>query len=131
MLAPLAGVVVATLGHTWAFWIRAAGYLMSALALRGLRLPAVQAEEFRKRYASARNGLVAIAGHRLLRGLAVAQFLAALSAGATGARLSCRPTSTCLWAPRSPVSAPSTTRGAALLLAAAAAGWAGLRSTDT
>ena len=88
VLAPLAGVVVATLGYTWAFWINAASYLLSAVVLRGLRLPTAPAEVSRKPwYDSAREGIVAITGSRLLRGLAVAQFLAALSAGATGALL--------------------------------------------
>ena len=88
VLAPLAGVVVATLGYSWAFWINAASYLLSALVLRGLRPPTAPADVSRKPwYASARDGITAITGHRLLRALAVAQLLAALSAGATGALL--------------------------------------------
>ena len=88
VLAPLAGVVVATMGYTWAFWINAASYLLSALVLCRLELPTAPAEVSRQPwYASARDGIAAITGHRLLRGLAVAQFLAALSAGATGALL--------------------------------------------
>jgi MFS family permease len=43
VLAPLAGVVVATLGYTEAFWINAASYLLSALALRRLTVPAAAA----------------------------------------------------------------------------------------
>ncbi len=43
VLAPLAGVVVATLGYTWAFWTNAASYLLSAVVLRGLRLPTAPA----------------------------------------------------------------------------------------
>ncbi len=40
VLAPLAGVVVAAFGYTWAFWINAASYLASAAVLRRLSLPA-------------------------------------------------------------------------------------------
>jgi MFS family permease len=88
VLAPLAGVVVATLGYTWAFWINAASYLVSALVLRRLRPPGRPAPVSRQSwYAQVRDGVAAIAGHRLLRALAAAQFLAALSAGATGALL--------------------------------------------
>jgi predicted MFS family arabinose efflux permease len=88
VLAPLAGVVVATLGYTWAFWINAASYLVSALVLRGLRAPGRPASVTRQsRYGQVRDGVAAITGHRLLRALAAAQFLAALSAGATGALL--------------------------------------------
>jgi hypothetical protein len=39
VVAPLAGVVVTTLGYTWAFWINAVSYLVSALVLRRLRSP--------------------------------------------------------------------------------------------
>lgn len=99
-LAPLAGVVVAAFGYSWAFWINAASYLVSALVLSRLRdpdpgtpgdaLPAVAA-----RAADAgsswsrdvREGLALLAGSGLLRPLAAAQFVAALSAGATGALL--------------------------------------------
>lgn len=40
VLAPLAGIVVASIGYTRAFWINAASYLLSAVALRRLTLPA-------------------------------------------------------------------------------------------
>lgn len=99
-LAPLAGVVVAAFGYSSAFWINAASYLLSALVLSRLRdpdpgapgdpLPAVAT-----RAAAAgsswsrdvREGLAVLAGSGLLRSLAAAQFVAALSAGATGALL--------------------------------------------
>ena len=88
VLAPLAGIVVATLGYTWAFWINAASYLLSALALGRLQVPSSPAPVNRPPwYAQAREGFATITGHRLLRALAAAQFLAALSAGATGALL--------------------------------------------
>jgi len=88
VLAPLAGVVVAGFGYTWAFWINGASYLASAAVLRGLTLPSAPVSTGRiPWYSQAREGIAAVAGHRLLRGLAAAQFLAALSAGATGALL--------------------------------------------
>lgn len=88
VLAPLAGVVVAALGYTEAFWINAASYLLSALALRRLTVPAAAAPtRGASWYSQAREGIAAMAGHPLLRALATAQFLAALSAGATGALL--------------------------------------------
>lgn len=87
-LAPLAGLVVALTGFTWAFWLNGVSYLASALTLRRLAVPAPPA---RARpapwYRDARDGLAVLTGHRLLRALAVAQLLAALSAGATGALL--------------------------------------------
>lgn len=88
VLALLAGVVVAGLGFGWAFWVNAASYLLSASVLRRLALPAVPAPgERRSWYSQAGRGIAAIAGHPLLRALAAGQFLAALSAGATGALL--------------------------------------------
>lgn len=88
VLAPLAGVVVAAFGYTTAFWINAASYLLSAAVLRRLTLPAAPASTARAPwYTQAREGISAVTNHRLLRALAAAQFLAALSAGATGALL--------------------------------------------
>ncbi|MCY7341098.1 MAG: MFS transporter [Pseudonocardia sp.] len=88
VLAPIAGIVVVSFGYTWAFWINAASYLLSALALRRLTVPAAPAATMRASwYADAAAGIAAVAGHRLLRALAAGQFLAALSAGATGALL--------------------------------------------
>ncbi|MDP9428423.1 MAG: MFS transporter [Actinomycetota bacterium] len=88
VLAPLAGVVVAALGYTWAFWINAASYLVSALVLGRLRVPTGSTPVSRRPwYAQAREGIEAITGHRVLRALAGAQLLGALSAGATGALL--------------------------------------------
>ncbi|SDY05190.1 Predicted arabinose efflux permease, MFS family [Modestobacter sp. DSM 44400] len=88
VLAPLAGVVVAAFGFSWAFWVNAASYLLSALVLRRLALPAAPAPGERGSwYHQAREGMSAITGHPLLRALAAGQFLAALSAGATGALL--------------------------------------------
>ncbi|MEO9249333.1 MFS transporter [Citricoccus nitrophenolicus] len=88
VLAPLAGVVVGVFGYDWAFWINAASYLASAAALLRLKVPAHPARAKRSTwYRDAREGLSELAGHRLLRALATTQFLAALSAGATGALL--------------------------------------------
>jgi len=87
-LAPLAGLVVAASGYTWAFWINAASYLVSALVLRRLALPPAPEPTARTPwYVAAREGIAAIGRHRLLRALAAGQFLAALSSGATGALL--------------------------------------------
>ena len=87
-LAPLAGVVVVTFGYTQAFWVNAASYLISAVVLRRLTPPAAPAQTGRASwYPQIREGIAAITGNRLLRALAAGQFLAALSAGATGALL--------------------------------------------
>lgn len=88
VLAPLAGIVVATSGYDWAFWINAASYLASAAALLALEIPAPPAATKRSSwYRDAREGFSELAAHPLLRALATVQFLAALSAGATGALL--------------------------------------------
>ncbi len=88
VLAPLAGVVVAAFGYAAAFWVNAASYLASAAVLRRLVLPAVPAPIARAPwYFQVREGIAAVAGHRLLRALAAGQLLGALSAGATGALL--------------------------------------------
>jgi MFS family permease len=89
-LAPLAGLIVVSFGYSWAFWLNALSYLVSAAVLRRLAVPARVSGEGMGQSpwrAAAREGLAAVAGDRLLRGLAAGQFLAALSAGATGALL--------------------------------------------
>jgi MFS family permease len=87
-IAPLAGLLVTTVGYEAAFGLNAASYAVSALVLRGLRLP-VEAQHIERRrlLAEAREGVAVLVGHRLLRALAVGQALAALSAGATSALL--------------------------------------------
>ncbi len=88
VLAPLAGIVVATYGYAWAFWLNAASYLVSAVALRRLHLRATPASTTSASwYLDARAGIAVLARHQLLRALAAAQLLAALSAGATSALL--------------------------------------------
>ncbi|WP_232797300.1 MFS transporter [Blastococcus atacamensis] len=87
-LAPLAGLLVVQAGYGPAFAINAASYALSALVLRGLRVPA-QPERLGRRHllADAREGVRVLVQHRLLRALATGQLLAALSAGATSALL--------------------------------------------
>lgn len=88
VLAPLAGVLVVTLGYGPAFLINAASYAVSAVVLRGLRAPGNPDSPQRRRLLSeAREGVVVVIRLRLLRALAVGQLLAALSAGATSALL--------------------------------------------
>ncbi|MDQ3615539.1 MAG: MFS transporter [Actinomycetota bacterium] len=88
VLAPLAGLLVTVFGYGPAFGINAASYLASALVLRGLRVPGTPEKVQRRRlWAEARHGVAVLVRHRLLRALAVGQFLAALSAGATSALL--------------------------------------------
>lgn len=88
VLAPLAGLLTATAGYTWAFGANAASFAVSALVLRGLRAGEsprpVRAVPL---WAQVREALHLMGHDRLLRALAVAQALAALSAGATSALL--------------------------------------------
>jgi MFS family permease len=87
-LAPLAGLVVVTLGFGWGFALNALSYLLSALFLRGLRVPAGLAPLARRRLLhDAAEGARVLVRDPLLRALAVTQLLAALSAGATSALL--------------------------------------------
>lgn len=88
VVAPLAGLLVATVGYGAAFGLNAASFAVSAALLSGLRA----AEQPRpvatgRMWAEARRGFGFVAADRLLRALAVAQALAALSAGATSALL--------------------------------------------
>lgn len=88
VLAPLAGLLVVSLGYGQAFSINAASYAVSAVILAGLRVPDVPEKVQRQPlWAEARDGIVVVVQHRLLRALAVGQLLAALSAGATSALL--------------------------------------------
>lgn len=93
VLAPLAGLVVVSFGYQWAFWINAASYVCSAIALH--RLPpatrstptGIATDQPRRWYADALRGFAILVGDRHMRALLAAQFLAALSAGATGGLL--------------------------------------------
>ena len=88
LLAPVAGLIAVTAGFGWAFAVNAASFACSALLLRGLRpgqplLPVVASSIFTQ----SRQALTLLRRDQLLRALAVAQALAALSAGATSALL--------------------------------------------
>lgn len=88
-LAPVAGVIAVAYGFTWAFWINAASYLVSAAVLSRLSLPRVPSPVTTRMswYADVREGVRTLTEDRLLRSLAAGQLLAALSAGATSALL--------------------------------------------
>lgn len=87
-LAPLAGLLVTSAGYGPAFALNAASYALSALVLRGLRVPAPAEHLTRRRLlADACHGVRVLTRNRLLRALATGQLLAALSAGATSALL--------------------------------------------
>jgi predicted MFS family arabinose efflux permease len=87
-LAPLAGVLVATLGVAPAFLLNAASFAASALLLSGLHLPGPPAATAAGSWlARMGEGARLMRSDRLLRLLAVVQLLAALSAGATSALL--------------------------------------------
>ncbi len=88
VLAPVAGILVTGVGYGPAFAINAASYGVSALVLRRLRVEGpVQRVERRHLLTEAREGATVLLRAGLLRALAVGQFLAALSAGATSALL--------------------------------------------
>lgn len=88
LLAPVAGLLATAAGFGWAFLVNAASFAASAMLLRGLRPgEAVRSVPTAGLWAQARQGWGLLVRDRLLRALAVAQALAALSAGATSALL--------------------------------------------
>lgn len=88
VLAPLAGLLVVTVGYGPAFTINAVSYALSALVLRRLHVAGpVEGVPRRRLLAEAREGVSVLMRHRMLRALAFGQLLAALSAGATSALL--------------------------------------------
>lgn len=88
LLASVAGLLTQTAGYGWAFATNAASFAASALLLRGLRTAEVPwPVPVTSIWAQAREALRLVGRDRLLRALAVAQALAALSAGATSALL--------------------------------------------
>ncbi|GAA2028473.1 MFS transporter [Terrabacter terrae] len=87
VLAPVAGLLVVSVGYWPAFTVNAISYAVSALVLRGLDVRSPALVERRRLLAEAREGVRVLLGHRLLRALAAGQFLASLSAGATSALL--------------------------------------------
>ena len=88
LVAPVAAFIATRVGFGAAFAVNAVSFAISALVLSGLREPerAVPVS-VTSPFAHAREGLAALAALPLLRALAVGQFLAALSAGATSALL--------------------------------------------
>lgn len=88
LLAPAAGYVATAAGFGWAFAANAASFGLSALVLRGLRTDkAPRPVTTAGVWAPGVEALRLLGRDRLLRALAVAQALAALSAGATSALL--------------------------------------------
>ena len=88
LLAPAAGLVATTAGFGWAFAANAASFGLSALLLRGLRTrEAPRTVTTASIWTQGREALSLLTRDRLLRALALAQALAALSAGATSALL--------------------------------------------
>lgn len=88
LLAPLAGLLVAMAGYGWAFAANVASFAISAILLRGLRAaeapPPINTASI---WTQGREAAGLLGRDRLLRALALAQALAALSAGATSALL--------------------------------------------
>ena len=86
-LAPLAGGLVALAGAGPAFVVNAASFVVSALLLARLDLPASVRPAPSRHVHDVREGVAVVRGSRLLSTLAGVQGLAALSAGATSALL--------------------------------------------
>ncbi|GAC1414204.1 MAG: MFS transporter [Actinomycetota bacterium] len=87
VLAPVASALVVVAGPTPAFTINAASFLVSALLIFRMRIQHVPPPIPSKRREDVVEGFRVIGRSALLRGLAVVQALAALSAGATSALL--------------------------------------------
>src|SRR5258708_31775199 len=88
VLAPLAGLLSAMAGYGWAFAANAASFAISALLLNELRTAEVPRPVTVVTIRVQVREALGLVGHdRLLRALAVAQALAALSAGSTSALL--------------------------------------------
>ncbi len=86
-MAPLAGVLIATVGVGAAFAVNAASFAGSAILLVGLRAGRTPASMEPVGWRAALAGVHEVRAHPLLRRLSVAQLLAALSAGATSGLL--------------------------------------------
>ncbi|PKW17421.1 MFS transporter [Saccharopolyspora spinosa] len=87
-LAPLAGALAAVAGYAAAFWVNAASFAISAMLLTGLAVPGHRVGTTSQGWArDALDGVRLLVADRLMRSLATAQLLAALSAGATSALL--------------------------------------------
>lgn len=88
LVAPVSALLAVNVGFGPAFAANAASFALSAVILRGLREPGRSpAVRVTSPFAQAREGIAALAELPLLKALAVGQFLAALSAGATSALL--------------------------------------------
>jgi MFS family permease len=88
VVAPLAGLLTTAAGYGWAFAANAVSFAISAIVLRGLRsTEAPRPVVVSTIWAQDREALALVVRDRLLRALAAAQTLAALSAGATSALL--------------------------------------------
>ena len=87
LLAPLAGLLIATVGIGWAFALNAASYVVSAALLQGLGVGTSPAAVEARGWRSAAAGVETVRTSPLLARLIVMQVLAALSAGATSGLL--------------------------------------------
>ena len=87
VLAPTAGVLIATFDVAAAFAVNGASFVVSALILGRLRAGRTPADDRRPGWSGVTAGIAAVRSHPLLRRLAVVQVLASLSAGATGGLL--------------------------------------------
>jgi predicted MFS family arabinose efflux permease len=87
VLAPLAGLAVATYGTGPAFAINSVSYLVSAALLGGLSAGRTPPSRSSDRWTELLGGVRAVRSHPLLARLAAVQVLASLSAGATGGLL--------------------------------------------
>ena len=88
VVAPVAALLATRIGFGPAFAVNAVSFAVSAVVLAGLRQPGRTAPvSVSSPFVHARDGLRALAALPLLKALAVGQFLAALSAGATSALL--------------------------------------------
>jgi len=86
-LAPAAGALAITVGFGWAFAVNALSFAVSGLLLRRIRLPSASPVAVGRWFTQGAEAMGVLLHDRLLRSLAVAQALAALSAGATSALL--------------------------------------------
>lgn len=87
VLAPLAGLTVATVGVEVAFGLNALSYLVSAALLWRLAAGRTPSAVVVAGWRAVRAGVSAVRGHPLLARLAVVQALASLAAGASGGLL--------------------------------------------
>lgn len=88
LLAPAAGLLAATAGYGWAFAANAVSFGLSAVLLRGLgNRQTPQPVQHGTMWSQTRQAWRLLGQDRLLRAVATAQALAALSAGATSALL--------------------------------------------